>query len=56
MSEPAPHSGHPTSGVFMKCWRCQTIPKLEDDGRDGLRCPHCQEILISLDDRTSRER
>ena len=55
MSEPAPPSGHPTSGVFMKCWRCQAVQRLADDGRGGLRCPHCQEILISLDDQSSGE-
>jgi hypothetical protein len=42
--------GHPTQGVFMKCWRCQGIRCLMDDGNGGLRCPQCRELLIPLED------
>jgi hypothetical protein len=43
-------AGHPTQGVFMKCWRCQGIHCLVDDGYGGLRCPQCRELLITLED------
>ena len=43
-------AGHPRQGVFMKCWRCQGIHCLVDDGHGGLRCPHCRELLIPLED------
>jgi len=42
--------GHPRQGVFMKCWQCQGIHCLVDDGHGGLRCPHCRELLIPLED------
>jgi phage FluMu protein Com len=51
MNEPTLNVAHPIYSVFMKCWRCQTIPKLEYDGDGGLRCPHCGELLITLEDR-----
>jgi DNA-directed RNA polymerase subunit RPC12/RpoP len=41
--------GHPTEGVFMKCWRCQEIHRLEYDGHSGLQCPACREKLIPLE-------
>ena len=28
--------GHPTEGVFMKCWRCQETRRLAYDGNGGL--------------------
>jgi len=41
--------GHPTEGVFMKCWRCQETRRLEYDGTGGFRCPECRETLIPLE-------
>jgi hypothetical protein len=49
MSTTAARRGHPTEGVFMKCWRCQETQRLTDDGGGGLRCPICWEILIPLE-------
>jgi hypothetical protein len=42
-------AGHPTQGVFMKCWRRQGLHCLVDDGYGGLRCPQCRELLIPLE-------
>mgnify|MGYP001612056934 CR=1 len=41
--------GHPTEGVFMKCWRCQKTHRLVYDDKEGLRCPVCEEVLIPLE-------
>lgn len=49
MDETTTRVGHPTEGVFMKCWRCQQTRRLEYDGNGGLRCPPCKETLIPLD-------
>src|SRR5919197_1481910 len=49
LSEAAMRAGHPTEGVFMKCWRCQQTRHLEYDGNGGLRCPGCYETLIPLE-------
>jgi len=40
--------GHPTDGVFMKCWRCQETHRLAYDGNGSLHCPICWEALILL--------
>ncbi len=40
-----PRGGHPTEGVFMKCWRCQETRRLEHDGNGGLHCPTCVPYL-----------
>jgi len=41
--------GHPTEGVFMKCWRCQETHRLDYDGHSGLHCPVCWETLIPIE-------
>jgi len=41
-------TGHPTDGVFMKCWRCQKTHRLAYDGNGSLHCPICWEALILL--------
>jgi len=43
-------AGHPTEGVFMKCWQCQETYRLVWDKNVGLHCPNCWDILIPLED------
>ena len=48
MNQQETRVGHPTEGVFMKCWRCQKTNELRYNGNGSLHCSNCNQDLIDI--------